>query len=46
MVMHTEDQTFETSKFKNAFENPETLLRTLEFVKISSTMPSQFQTWF
>ena len=46
MVMHTEARTFEISEFKNVLENPETLLRLLEFVKISSTTPSQFQTWF
>ena len=46
MVTHTEVRTFEISKSKNILENPETLLRSLEFVKISSTTPSQFQTWF
>ena len=34
MVTHTEARTFEISKFKNIFENPETLLRLLEFVKL------------
>ena len=46
MVTHTEARTFEISKFKNVLEDPETLLRSLEFVKISSTTPSQFQSWF
>ena len=46
MVRHTETRTFETSKFKNLLENPETLLKSQDFVKISSTTPSQFQTWF
>ena len=46
MVTHTEAQTFEISKFKDLIEKPETLLRSLEFVKISSTTPSQFQIWF
>ena len=44
MVTHTEAQTFEILKFKNVLENSETLLRSQESVKISSTMPSQFQT--
>ena len=34
MVTHTEARTFEIAKFKNVLENPETLLRSLEFVKI------------
>ena len=46
MVTHTEARFFEISKFKNVLENPETLLRSLELVKISSTTPSEFQTWF
>ena len=44
--MHTEVRTFEISKFKNVLEKPETLLRSLEFVTIWNTTPSQFQTWF
>ena len=47
MVAHIEAQTFEISNLKNRFlEKPEILLRSLEFVKISSMTPSQFQTWF
>ena len=46
MVRHTEAQTFEISKFKDLIENSEILLRSLEFVKIASTTPSQFQIWF
>ena len=39
MLTHTEAQTFE-------FQNLKTSLFLLEFVKISSMTPSQFQTWF
>ena len=46
MATHAEAQTFEISKFKDLLQNPETMLRSLEFVKISSTTPSQFQIWF
>ena len=46
MVTHTEIRTFKISKFKNLLQNPETILRSLDFVKISSKTPSQFQTWF
>ena len=46
MVTQTEARTFEISKFKNVLENPETLLRSLDIAKISSTTPSQFQAWF
>ena len=46
MVTHTEAQILEISKFKNVLENPETLLRSLDIAKISSTTPSQFQAWF
>ena len=47
MVTHTEARTFEISKFKNVLDNPEAILNlSLEFVKVSSTTPSQFQTWF
>ena len=45
-VTQAEARTFEIPKIKNVLENPETLLRSLEFVKISSTTPTQFQTWF
>ena len=46
MVTHREAPTFEISKLKNILENPETLLRSLAFVEISSTTPSQFQASF
>ena len=46
MVTQTEARTFEISKFKNFLENSETLLRSQDFFKISSTTPSQFEAWF
>ena len=51
MVIHIKAGSFEISKLKN-LENPETLLRSLEFVIHQNleheaiTKPSQFQTWF
>ena len=44
--MVTRTEAFKISKFKDLLENSETFLRSLDFVKISSTTPSQFQTWF
>ena len=46
MVTHTEARTLKFQNLKTSLKNPETLLGSLEFVKISSTTPSQFQTWF
>ena len=43
------EQKLELLKFQNlktSLKNPETRLRSLEFVKISSMTPSQFHTWF
>ena len=49
MVQMVTQQKLELLKFQNletSLKNSETLLRPLEFVKISSMTPSQFQTWF
>ena len=48
-MMVERGEVVEFLKFQNlktSLKSPETLLRSLEFVKISSTTPSQFQNWF
>ena len=46
MVTHTEARTLKFQNLKTSLKNPEPLLRSLQFVKISSITRSQFQTWF